>query len=344
MDVVRWEPVSTRWFRHRPEPLLHERLWGCDLVPEASEAEAGYDADGRAVAWRMDDEQETVEHREGEVVVRLADGGTARTTLDGDGRPVRTTYEGTSYADEVYGYDEQGRLTTIDESDGLWSATVGSERLDTGGRLTVERDGERVVRIAEEGGGAVYERPTVPWAQRLAEAAGALAAQARELIGETVEEAGLEPGTETYGVSLVYVDQGSLQATIAVGLEADRRAAGGGEHGAMETLYIEGELPWIEADLPPEGEDRPLLRDACIGQPEDPYRTVLGAVAWALADGELPGLRKTQDFVAWVAEHDEGFDEKFESIRRHNPPDAVARWERGWGALVLPYGEEAEAG
>ncbi len=77
-------------------------------------------------------------------------------------------------------------------------------------------------------------------------------------------------------------------------------------------------------------------RRACA-QPDDPYRVVLGAVARRLSNDALPGLRKTDDFVAWVAEHDEGLTEKVSSIRLHNAPEAVARWERGWGRSVMPY-------
>jgi hypothetical protein len=201
------------------------------------------------------------------------------------------------------------------------------------------------VRIVDSDGQLVWERPTVPWEQRLAQAARAIGDLCRDAIGLAVQDAGLPSTTASYGVSLIYVDQGSLHAMVAVGLEEEHRAAGTGEEGAMAALYIEGDaLEWIDEEIPPADLDVPLLREACMAQTDDPYRVVLGAVARDLADADLPGLRKTEDFVAWVAEHDEGFDEKFESIRLHNPPDAVARWESGWGADVLPFGEANDEG
>jgi hypothetical protein len=43
-----------------------------------------------------------------------------------------------------------------------------------------------------------------------------------------------------------------------------------------------------------------------------------------------PELRPTPDFVVFIAEHDEGFAPKVESIREHNPPEQVMRWEESW--------------
>ena len=50
MKASEWRPVSSRWYRHRPEPLLHERLWGCAVL--GGDEEAGLDAAGRAFALR----------------------------------------------------------------------------------------------------------------------------------------------------------------------------------------------------------------------------------------------------------------------------------------------------
>ncbi len=70
------------------EPLIRERLWVHDL--------------------------------------ELAPGVTARTELDDAGRPARTVYSGLEYAsepiEERYGYDDAGRIVTIDEPDELSDA------------------------------------------------------------------------------------------------------------------------------------------------------------------------------------------------------------------------------
>lgn len=300
-------------------------MWGCDVPPANREPEA-------------------VERLETEAVVRLDGGGVARTTIDAHGRAVQTTYETDGRADvdgEVYHYDDGGRLIAIDESPQLWYVASSSERLDTGGRLTVAYDDSgEVGAIVDEHGATVWERPTLPWPDRLSAAAEEIAAQCRQLIADAVQEAELAPAVDSYGVALTYVDQGSLHITLAVGLEEDRRAAPEDEDGAMQVFYVEGDLAFLEDDVPSEELDLPLLRDACVAQPDDPYRTVLGEVARRLSLSAIPALRKTDDFVCWIAEHDEGFALKVDSIRLHNAPDAVLRWEQGWGRQVLPWADD----
>ncbi len=354
MSVVRWVPVSHRFTGHRVEPLIRERLWGNDdpLPKNSAEeqefwAEAGFDADGRAIAYRERSKHDgadenpiqTVERQaDGTVVAQLEDGMVARTSFDDAGRAATTvyTYEDGEESEERYHYDDAGLLVAIDESEALGDSQLATERWDTGGRLTVEHDGDGLSRIAHEGGETVWERPTQTWEARLADAADALTPKYLAALAEAVAEADLPVETETYAVSLVYVDQGTLDAMLNAGLESERRGAGGGEEGAIATLYIDNDpLVLIEAELEDDG--RQLLRDACLSQPGDPYRVVLGEVARRLSDAELPGLTKTADFVAFVAEHDEGLAEKVSSIRAHNSADAVARWEAGWGGEVLPF-------
>lgn len=354
MDVVRWVPVSNRWVGHRAEPLIGERLWGCDAplpddVLARSEfwAEAGFDADGRPAAFRERsrhddgeaDEVVTIERlADGTTVVHLAEGGEARTFFDDAGLATRTVYvdEDGEEDEETYHYDDAGRLVAINESAALGGTHDGGREY-TGGRLSVEHDDGGAARIVDASGDVVWERPTRPWAEELERAADVLATGYLGLLAAAVQDEGLVPGTESYGLSLVYVDQNDINAVLAVGLEDDRRAAGGGEDGAVETLYIEGDLPWITDQVLGEKESVALLRVASMGQPDDPWRVVLGEVVRRLSESDLPGLTKTQDFVGWVAEHDEGLAEKVSSIRIHNRADAVARWEAGWGGQVLPY-------
>ncbi len=105
-----------------------------------------------------------------------------------------------------------------------------------------------------------------------------------------------------------------------------------GEELAINLLYLNGNhegLNYVEGD--DLANDWDLLREACIGQAGDPYRAVLGAVAASLADADLgPELQRTDDFVVYIAEHDEGFTEKPASIRARHPPQAVRRWEATW--------------
>lgn len=353
MDVERWAPVGQRWYEHRAEPLLRERLWGAAValdmayVEDGVAFEAGFDADDVCVAWRQlvqgaeTCREEVLERRPGLVVVSISDGGRAETEVDASGRPTRTTYSGRTEAVELYGYDADGRLATIEEPRELeLYLSFGSERLDTGGRLTVDHDENGPVRITDPHGSAVWERPELPWPQRLAAGAAAIADGCRRLIAEEAERSGPIGHPEAYGLALVYVDQGSLRPIVSVGLEADRRefAEGGGdvEELALMTMYPEGDSVGFIDDAPiSDALDTTLLREACMAEPGDPYRLVLGAAAELLARGEIPPLKRTTDFVVWMAEHDEGFEEKIDAIRRHNPPDAVARWEAGWGSAVL---------
>jgi hypothetical protein len=54
---------------------------------------------------------------------------------------------------------------------------------------------------------------------------------------------------------------------------------------------------------------------------------VLNAVAAVLARHDWSGLFPVaEDFVAFIAEHDEGFEEKIESLRAANPPRRAEPW------------------
>ena len=296
--------MGHRFWRHRAEPLLQERMWGCDLpLPDALRErqewseEAGYDAAGRCVAWRQvpDGATETVRREDG-VVVATLDGGEAR-----------TSHERTEYADgsvETYEYDAAGRLVAIVEPENLWHSCNGTERIDTGGRLEVAYEGDDPVAIHGPYG-EVWARPTVAWEVRLAEAAERIA----DLVIAEVQ-AGVDE--RLFALNLVYVDQGSLHLVLMVGGSDDS----------------------MECDLPDDLDDA-LLRDACIGQPGDPYRVVLGAVARVIARRELP-VPVTDDFVVYMSEHDEGTEAKVEAIRACNPPERVARWAAAWQGSSPP--------
>jgi YD repeat-containing protein len=352
VNVERWVPVSLRFTGHRPEPLLRERVWGNDDplpadVLERSKwwGEAGYDTDGRAIAFRSHGEEglEHIEFVDGAVVVHLLEGGTATTEFDDAGRPVRTRYvdvEGDD-GEERYEYDADGRLVVIQEFESLLATVPGNERwYGDGRRLTVEHDDRGPVRIVDADGAVGWARPARPLEEELAAFADVLAAEYREVLPRALEEDGVEPGAAVYGLTLVYFGQGDLLPVLTFGLEADRAGLDADEAGAITTLYTEELMFTPERLSVPREAERAMLRTAAIAQPDDPLRVVLGEVARRLSDGELPGLTKTDDFVAWVAEHDEGLAEKIVSIRLHNSPEAVARWEAGWGGKVLPFSSD----
>ncbi|WP_354697357.1 hypothetical protein DSM112329_02980 [Paraconexibacter sp. AEG42_29] len=94
-------------------------------------------------------------------------------------------------------------------------------------------------------------------------------------------------------------------------------------------------------DVLDEDLDRLLLREASVLQPADPYWTVLGAVARELAQADWRGVAvPTEDFVVYVAEHDEGVAAKAASVRAHNPPGRVAAWDASWPAGVARDDED----
>lgn len=53
-------------------------------------------------------------------------------------------------------------------------------------------------------------------------------------------------------------------------------------------------------------------------------------------------ITPTEDFVVFVAEHDEGIAPKYESLRAINPPDRVAAWAARWPAAVSRGEDESE--
>ena len=278
----------------------------------------------------------------------LAPGVTARTELDDAGRPARTVYSGVEYAsepiEERYGYDDAGRIVTIDEPDELSDAFELGWREETGGRLTVEHDGEGPLRIIGPDDELVWERADEPWPELLASAARIVADRVLALVAARCRDEAIAPATEVFGLMLTYVDQGPLHFDLGFGLEDDRRAwlragldsdelasrlwylddswFGEGEGGGLS--HLEGELPGDELGVR-------LLRQAAIEQHGDPYRVVLSAIAAELARRDWSDLLSlTEDFVVFIAEHDEGYRCKADSVRAANPPERVAAWDAAW--------------
>jgi hypothetical protein len=82
----------------------------------------------------------------------------------------------------------------------------------------------------------------------------------------------------------------------------------------------------IEYDVEPAFEAK-LLADAALHGVDDPVRTVLNATATVLARHDWSALFPvSHDFVAFIAEHDEGIQEKIESLRACNPSERAEPW------------------
>ena len=310
-----WVPIGESWLGHRPEPLIHERVWACPLTGRGP-YHGAFDAQGRAVAYRQDESyEERTTYEPGRIVVRSAGGVLLETDLDGDGRPVRTRYA--SGESEHYRYDGD-RLVEIEEAPGLLQTAVWTGRWETGGPVRVEYDdrGPCAIRSKRE---LVWERREEPWPELLARGAGETA----DGFARDVERAVEDPGLAVVRLALTYVEGSGLYSIVSLGLDSVRADEmrfwyGIGEGGGIEE---------IECDVPDELE-RLLLREAALNDPDQAQRTVLNAVASALARRDWAGvIAPAEDFVAFIAEHDEDIPPKRESLRAVNPPDLAAMWE-----------------
>ena len=270
------------------------------------------------------------------VVVRHEEAVMVRTEFDDDGRPLRSLYP-LRGEEERYRYDSDGRMTEILESTALRVAAGAGERDDVGGPLVVEHDarGPSAIRGEYE---TVWERVDEPWPALLGRGAHEIA----EGLVDGVKSCGVAPGTEVFALSLTYVEQGGLHSVLSFGLEQDRRAwlaaRLAGNELARKLWYLiarGGGLYEIERyEIPPEL-DSLLLREACLKQPADPYRAILHEVAALLARHDWNGLvTPTEDFVVFVAEHDEDITPKHDSVRAVNPADRLAAWDDRWPAGV----------
>jgi YD repeat-containing protein len=286
----------------RPEPLLAERVW----------------AHPSAVAF--EEVTATVEHDDaGRVVaVRYSDG------------------EG-----ERYGYDDAGRLVTIEEHPSLWSTVAGpAHRWDAGGTLTVEHDERGPVRIAGPHG-AVWTRNDEPWPELLARGADAFA----ERCAATLAAAPLTADTALSSLVVMYVGDGGLAGVVlTAGTDAERQEALAGDDPdemALALWYPEPpELSFLEVEEDVDL-DALLLQEAALNDPREAQRTVLTEAAKLLARRDWAGVfTPTDDFVVFVAEHDEGFSEKHASVREVNPPERLAAWDAAWPAGVARDDDE----
>jgi hypothetical protein len=125
---------------------------------------------------------------------------------------------------------------------------------------------------------------------------------------------------EIVSLALVYVqDSESLVGEVSLNpsRDVDDFASGRGGWWPIDEIEYDVE-PALEAQL---------LRDAALHSIEDPVRTVLNATAALLARHTWSALFPvSDDFVAFIAEHDEGIQEKVESLRACNPSERAEPW------------------
>jgi hypothetical protein len=208
-------------------------------------------------------------------------------------------------------------LVEIDEAPGLLETTISGGRWETGGRLRVEYDerGSCAIRGERE---LVWERRDEPWPELLARGAAEIADGFAGAIERVVEE----PGLGVVRLALTYVEQSGLYSIVSLGLDRVRT-----DEGHFWYPIEGGGIDEIDGVVSDEL-DRLLLREAALNDPGQPQRTVLNAVASALARRDWAGvIAPTEDFVAFIAEHDEDIGPKRESLRAVNSPERAAIWE-----------------
>jgi hypothetical protein len=138
---------------------------------------------------------------------------------------------------------------------------------------------------------------------------------------------------------LIYVDDGDLHTMITVLTETDREELlrTGGMFGIACGLWYPESEPVGFLEVEDDEDDDRLLRETALNDPRDAKRVVLNAVAERLARHDWSGVfAPTDDFVVFIAEHDEGFALKYESVLEVNPPDRLAAWDARSGAVDRP--------
>jgi hypothetical protein len=300
-----WVPVDWSWLGHRPEPLIHERLWASPLTG-VGPCRALIDEHGRGLVYRQPGgHEEHTTYEADQIVVS----GVVETLLE-HGRPVRSLYPDGS--EERYHYDGD-RLIAIDESPNLDMTAQGAS--STGGRLELTYD-ERGLRAISDR----WERLDEPWRDALARGAAEIAAGIIKDVERVVRST--DPiDIEIVSLALSYTQGSGLleQAALNASRDPDDFAYGSGGWWPIDEIEIRVDRA-LEARL---------VGNAALQTIEDPVRTVLNAAAAVLARHDWSGLFPTSaDFVTFIAEHDEGYAEKAESLRAANPPERAEPWAR----------------
>ncbi len=283
---------------NRPEPLLAERLWAHPSLLASFET-------------------------------------TFTTETDEAGRLTRVIYEKSDEGpreagEERYTYDEQGRLVAIDEYAELWrTVDANVNRYETGGRIDVEHDDRGPLRLTGPQG-VVWERRDEPWPDLLRRGATAIA----DSCVSSLRAAGMDPASEVFALLLRYFDDHCLSVFLVVGMEAERREIIRRESGEEIARFLWRPTSAGLGDLEPDVDTELnllLVREAALNSVWGEYRVVLTEVARLLAAQDWTGIfTPTDDFVVFIAEHDEDYAPKDASVRDVNPPERVAAWDAKW--------------
>jgi hypothetical protein len=312
-----WVQVGWSWLGHRPEPLIHERLWASPLTGSGP-CRGLVDEHGRGLAYQQPgghyEERTTYE------TDRITVDGIVETFLE-HGRPTRSLYANGD--EERYHYDGD-RLIAIDEADTLDMTAQGAG--STGGRLELTYDERGLRSISSR-----WERLDEPWEDALGRGAADVAAEIVKDVERVVRST--DPiEVEIVSLTLTYVHRGGLVNEVALNPSREPNDFATGRGGWWPINEIEC---YVDA-----GHEARLISNAALQSIADPARTVLNAVAAVLARHDWSALFPVaDDFVAFIAEHDEGFEEKIESLRAANPPERAEPWARLLEAEEEQFGQ-----
>ena len=163
---------------------------------------------------------------------------------------------------------------------------------------------------------SVWVRLDEPWSDALARGAAEIAAEVVGDIKRVIEE----PVDGVVSLTLTYVENGgALLDSVCLNRSRDPESV-------AYPYGREWPIGEIESGVDEAMEAR-WMSNAALHSIDPPQRTLLNAVAAVLARYDWTGIfTPTDDFVAFIAEHDEGLEEKAESLRACNPPDRAEVW------------------
>jgi hypothetical protein len=339
---------------HRAEPLIYERLWGCRSELEEGQRDvigwlhqAGLDAQGRVICVRhlppTDDPNgatgwtETIAYEPRRTEVDVG-GGRVVTTFDDESRPLRSVYVGMpgSPNEETYIYDDEGLLVEIEEAPAL-GMTIEAGRgsgWSTGGSLAVRHDGAGVSQVVHTSSGIeVWKRCDEDWSDVLDRGVQRLYEDAVRIVSTHCEQMAIPVDSDVSSLVLDYTGDGGLAFFVHLRLRPSRDVSVRDQDPHLDRTYelTDHDEPDVViedmVELSFESEMK-LTREAAFHQPENPLWYLLTKVAARLARHDWGSdFRITEDFVAYIDQHDVGLEWKRASLRAANPPERVALWD-----------------
>ncbi len=278
---------------------------------------------------------ETVVYGPGRIEVDVGDGRVV-TTLDDEGRPLRTAYVGfPGQNEETYFYDD-GLLVGIEETAAL-GMTIEAGRSpgwQTGGTLVVRHDSAGVSQIVHTSSGVeVWQRCQEDWAEVLDRGVQRLYEGAVRAVSVHCEHAAVPASSDVSSLVLDYTADVGLAFFVQLRLRPSRDLRLRDQDAHVDSGYALNDYggPDVMIDdvvvLDFESETM-LTREAAFHQPEDATWFLLSNVAARLARHDWSSVfRTSEDFVAYIARHDGDPEVKRASLQAANPPERVALWE-----------------